>query len=90
MFAPRFFGGAGPYADLTSVIATVAPTKESPLQLDWSRPVEPDNFHQFTGPLKAPRCRQDKGAPKTQAPQGYQTVGAAARQRQLEGDFNDC
>lgn len=52
--------------------------------------VDPDNFHQFTGSLKAPSCPQDKDAPKTQASQGYQTGEASALQRQLESDFNDC
>lgn len=78
------------YGDLKSVISTVAPTKASPLQLEWSRMVEPDNFHQFTGSLKAPNCQQGKGTPKTQAPQGYQTIEAATLQRQLESDFNNC
>lgn len=78
------------YADLKSVISAVAPTKESPLELMWTRKVEPDNFHQFTGSMKVPSCPQANGAPKTQAPQGYQTAEAAALQRQLESDFNRC
>lgn len=78
------------YGDLKSVISTVAPTKQQPLQLEWSRMVEPDNFHQFIGSLKTPSCPQDKGGSKTQAPQGYQTAEAAALQRQLQSDFNDC
>ncbi|MGE2817942.1 hypothetical protein ACQI5H_22775 [Mycobacterium heidelbergense] len=78
------------YGDLKSVISDVAPTKQHPLQLEWTRMVEPDNFHQFTGSLKVPSCTRGEGAPKTQAPQGYQIVEAAALQRRLESDFNDC
>lgn len=78
------------YRDLKSVISTVAPTKQQPLQLEWSRKVEPDNFHQFTGSLKVPNCAQGRRAPKTQDPQGYQTAEAAALQRQLESEFHDC
>lgn len=78
------------YSDLTSIVAMVAATKESPLRLEWARMVEPDNFHQFIGSLKVPSCTQGKGAPKTRAPQSYQTVEAAALQRQLESEFNDC
>ncbi|KPN49000.1 hypothetical protein, partial [Mycobacterium intracellulare] len=48
------------YGDLKSVISTVAPTKQQPLQLEWHLMVEPDNFHQFTGSLKAPSCPKDK------------------------------
>lgn len=78
------------YGDLKSVISTVAPTKQQPLQLEWHLMVEPDNFHQFTGSVKVPSCPQDKGAPKSQAPQGNQTDEAAALQRQLQSDVNDC
>lgn len=78
------------YRDLRSAISAVAPTKQQPLQLQWHRTVEPDNFHQFTGSLQVPNCPQDKGAPKFPAPQGYQTAEAAALQQQLESDFNTC
>lgn len=78
------------YGDLKSVISTVAPTKQQPLQLDWHLMVEPDNFHEFTGSLTVPSCPQDKKAPKSGAPQGNQTAEAAALQRQLESDFTAC
>lgn len=78
------------YGDLKSVISTVAPTKQQPLQLEWHLMVEPDNFHEFTGSLTVPSCFQGKGAPRSQAPQGNQTAEAAALQRQLESDFTAC
>lgn len=78
------------YGDLKSVISAVAPTKDAPLQLEWSRMAEPDNFHQFTGTLKVPSCRDGSGAPKTQAAQGYQTDEAATLQQRLQSDYNDC
>lgn len=78
------------YRDLKSVISTVAPTKQHPLQLQWHLMVEPDNFHQFTGDLQVPDCRDRNGSPKPQAPQGNQTSEAAQLQQQLESDFNDC
>lgn len=77
------------YADLKSVISAVAPTKESPLQLEWHIMVEHDNFHQFIGSLTVPSCPQADGAPKTQDPQGL-TAEAATLQRQLQSEFNHC
>ncbi len=78
------------YGDLTSLISTVAPTKQHPLKLEWSRKVEPDNFHRFTGWLQVPSCPQESDAPKAQGPQGYQTEEAAVLQRQLQNAVNDC
>lgn len=78
------------YRDLKSVISTLAPTKQRPLQLEWSRKVEPDNYHQFTGSLKVPDCEQGKATPKTEEPHGYQTAEAATLQRQLESEFHNC
>lgn len=78
------------YRDLKSVISTVAPTKQHPLQLQWHLMVEPDNFHQFTGDLQVPDCRDSSGSPKTRGPQGNQTAAAAELQRQLDRDFSDC
>ncbi|OBK12822.1 hypothetical protein [Mycobacterium sp. 1245852.3] len=78
------------YRDLKSVISTVAPTKQHPLQLQWHLIVEPDNFHQFTGDLQVPDCRDGSGSPKPQGPQGNQTAEAAELQRQLNRDFSDC
>lgn len=42
------------YRDLKSVIATLTPTKTLPLELDWSRMVETDNFHRFAGSVELP------------------------------------
>lgn len=78
------------YRDLKSVISPIAPTKQHPLQLQWHLMVEPDNFHQFTGDLQVPDCRDDSGSPKPQPPQGNQTAEAAELQRQLASDFHDC
>lgn len=78
------------YGDLKSVISWVAPTKGAALQLEWSRMVEPDNFHRFTGSLKTPSCPREGDAPTTPAPQGYQTAEAVMLQRQLSSEFNNC
>jgi hypothetical protein len=78
------------YRDLKSVISAMAPTKEHPLELDWSRMVDPDNFHQFTGSVQIPGCPAGNGSPQTPQRQDYVAPEAAALQRQLQSEFNVC
>jgi hypothetical protein len=78
------------YRDLKSVISVMAPTKDRPLELDWSRMVDPDNFHQFRGSVQIPGCPAGKGSPQTPPRQDYLAPEAAALQRQLQSEFNVC
>jgi hypothetical protein len=68
----------------------MAPTKEHPLELDWARMVDPDNFHQFAGSVQVPGCPAGKGSPQTPQRKDYIAPEAAALQRQLQSEFNVC
>lgn len=78
------------YRDLKSVISVMAPTKDQALELDWSRMADPGNFHQFTGSLQIPGCAAGKGSPPTPPRNDYIAPEAAALQRQLQSEFNEC
>ncbi len=78
------------YRDLKSVISVMAPTKDHPVELDWSRMADPDNFHRFTGSVRIPGCPAGGGSPQTPPRDDYVAPEAAALQRQLQAEFNDC